>query len=98
MQDGDVVDTSDKWNQAAAFWVGLFGIVATGAMVGIGGDNYWGLAHFGGINPPSVPQWSTALLGAFAFYVALSDLVALGVIFAGAAIFVLRLPNASCAD
>ena len=44
--------TGDSWNQAAIFWVGLFGIVATGAMVGVGGDNYWAVGH---IDPPFVP-------------------------------------------
>jgi hypothetical protein len=31
------------------FWIGLMGIIATGFMVGVGGDNLWTLAYF---NPP----------------------------------------------
>src|SRR5712691_6475871 len=98
MSAGDYVDTTDAWNQAAFFWVGLFGIVATGAIVGAGGDTYWGLAHFGGMDPPFVPQRNTALLGVFVFLVGLCDLVALGVIFAGAAILVQRLRGVSSDD
>jgi hypothetical protein len=91
MSDGDYVDTKDPWNQAAFFWVGLFGIVATGAIVGVGGDGYWGLAHFGGMDPAFLPQRNTALLGVIVFLTGLCDLVALGVILAGAVILVQRL-------
>jgi hypothetical protein len=91
--DDDITD--DQWNQAAFFWVGLFGIVATGAIVGVGGDNYWGIGH---IDPPFVPQKTTALLGVFVFLVGLCDLVALGVVLAGAVILVQRLRGASGED
>jgi hypothetical protein len=91
----DNVIADDAWNQAAFFWVGLFGIVATGAMVGVGGDNYWGIGH---IDPPFVPQRTTAVLGVIVFLVGLCDLVALGVIFAGAVILVQRLGRVSSED
>lgn len=91
--DDDVTD--DSWNQAALFWVGLFGTVATGAMIGMGGDNYWGIGH---IDPPDVPQKATALLGVFVFLVGLCDLVALGIIFAAAVILVQRLRGVSTAE
>ena len=57
-------------------------------MLGVGGDNYWGIGH---IDPPFVPQRTTAALGVIVFLVGLCDLVALGVIFAGAVILVRRL-------
>lgn len=41
--DDDIAD--DSWNPAALFWVGLFGIVATGATIRVGGDNDWGIGH-----------------------------------------------------
>jgi hypothetical protein len=88
MSDGDYVDTKDPWNQAAFFAIGLFGILGTGAIVGVGDDNYWGVGH---IDPPFVPQRTTAILGVLVFLVGLSDLVALGVILAGAVIVVQRL-------
>jgi hypothetical protein len=91
--DADVTD--DSWNQAALFWVGLFGIVATGAMIGMGGDNYWGIGH---IDPPFVPQKTTAILGVLVFLVGLCDLVALGVMFAAAVIVVQRLRGVSIAE
>jgi hypothetical protein len=91
--DGDV--TGDPWNQAAFFWIGLFGIVATGAMLGMGGDNYWGIGH---MDPPFTLQRTTALLGVFVFLVGLCDLVAFGVIFAGAVILVQRLRGVSTED
>jgi hypothetical protein len=85
----------DSWNQAAYFWVGLFGIVATGVMLGAGGDNYWGIGH---IDPPFVPQRTTALLGVLVFLVGLCDIVALGVIFAGAVTLVQRFRGVSTED
>ena len=91
--DDDITD--DQWTQDAFFWVGLFGIVATGAIVGVGGDNYWGI---GQIDPPFVPQRTTAVLGVIVFLVGLCDLVALGVIFAAAVILVQRLRGASSED
>jgi hypothetical protein len=87
--------TGDSWNQAAFFWMGLFGIVATGAMLGAGGDNYWAIGH---IDPPFVPQRTTAVLGVIAFLVGLCDLVALGVIFAGAVILAQRLRGVPTED
>jgi hypothetical protein len=86
---------NDSWNQAAYFWVGLFGIVATGALLGIGGDNYWGIGH---MDPSFAPQRTTAVLGVIVFLVGLCDLVALGVMFAGAVILVQRLRGVSSKD
>ncbi|HXC79327.1 MAG TPA: hypothetical protein VNU19_20020 [Candidatus Acidoferrum sp.] len=91
--DDDIID--DSWNQAALFWVGLFGILATGAMIGVGGDNYWGIGH---IDPPFVPQKTTALLGVFVSLVGLCDLLALGVMFAAAVILVQRFRGVSAED
>jgi hypothetical protein len=91
MSDGDYVDTTDSWNQAAFFWVGLFGIVATGAIVGVGGDNYWALAHVGSLDPSLPAVRGHALMAVIALMVGLFDLIAFGVIFAGAVIVVQRL-------
>jgi hypothetical protein len=73
------------------FYIGLFGVVLSGLLVGIGGDNYWGLAHSMWFTPSALTGRYTALLGAVAFYVVLCDVVAFGVIFAGAVVFVQRL-------
>jgi hypothetical protein len=75
-----------------------FGIVVTEAIVGVGGDSYWGLAHFGGLDPPFVAQRNTAMLGVFVFLAGLCDLVANGVIFAGAVILVQRLGGVPSED
>ena len=69
------------------FWVGLAGIIATGLIVGMGGDNYWALSKVGG---------SFSFRGPLLFFlggvlVGLFDFCALGVIFAGAVIIVQRL-------
>ena len=96
MSDGDYVDTKDPWNQAAFFWVGLFGIVVTGAIVGMGGDNYWAAAH--AFDPPSGISRGAGAMGAFAFVVGLCDLVVLGVILAGAVVLVQRLGGAPGED
>ena len=96
MSDGDYVDTKDPWNQAAFFWVGLFGIVASGAIVGAGGDNYWAAAH--AFDPPSGISRGAGAMGAFAFVVGLCDLVALGVILAGAVSFAQRLGGVPSED
>jgi hypothetical protein len=84
-------DDIEQWNQAAYFWIGMFGIVVTGAIVGIGGDNYWGLAYLGSMDTSVVQSKSTAVLGVVVFLVGLCDLVAFGVIFAGAVVVVQRL-------
>ena len=89
--DRTMDDDTDQWNQTAYFWIGLFGIVATGAVIGIGGDNYWGLARLGSMDASLVPSRALALLGVVVFVVGLSDLVAFGVIFAGAVVVVQRL-------
>jgi hypothetical protein len=90
--------TYTQQNQATFFCIGLFGIVATGAMVGVGGDNYWGLARRGGPDVPNAPTESTAILGVLVFLVGLCDLVAAGVVFAAAVIVVQRLRGVSSED
>jgi hypothetical protein len=73
------------------FYIGLFGIVVSGLLVGIGGGNYWGSAHALWFTPPGATGRYTALLFVVALYVCACDIVALGVIFAGAVIIVQRL-------
>ena len=68
------------------------GVVATGAIVGVGGDNYWAVGR--AVEGPA-SQRATALLGVLVFLVGLCDLVALGVIFAGGVIVVQRLRGVS---
>jgi hypothetical protein len=80
-----------SYTSKVAFYIGLFGIVVSGLLVGIGGDNYWGLAHVMWFTPSVLTGKYTAILGAVAFYVVLSDVVAFGVVFAGAVVFVQRL-------
>jgi hypothetical protein len=80
------------------FLIGLAGIVATGVIVGMGGENYWALANG---NPPfgTAPYGShpglvtrgILLFFIFAVYGFLSDLVAFGVMFAGGVLVVQRL-------
>ena len=85
-------DDIERGNQAAFFWIGLFGIVVTGALIGIGGDNYWGLPQVGSIGDSSFATGeSAAILGVVAFLLGLCDLFAFGVIFAGAVVLVQRL-------
>jgi hypothetical protein len=84
-------DDIEQWNQTAFFWIGLFGIVVTGALIGIGGDSYWGLASHFSFGSGIGSSKSRALLGVCVFLVGLCDLVAFGVIFAGAVVVVQRL-------
>jgi hypothetical protein len=83
--------TDTQYQQVGFFWIGLLGIVATGAMVGIGGDNYWGLANFGNLDPNHESVRAFALMAVLAVLAGLCDLVAFGVIFAGGVIVVQRL-------
>jgi len=72
------------------FLIGLVGIIATGGIVGIGGDNYWSIASIEG--DPSVPTPNArVLLLAVAVMIGLSDVAAFGVIFAGFVMLVQRL-------
>jgi hypothetical protein len=78
-------------NWSVFFWVGLVGIVATGLMVGIGGDNFWALSRAGGaFGQPSLSPRGPVLFLLGVVLVAFFDLSALGVIFTGAVILVLR--------
>ncbi len=83
--------TFTQHQHAVFFWIGLFGIIATGAMVGIGGDNYWALANVGNLDPSVESVKGRALMVALAALTAWCDLVAFGIIFAGGAIGVQRL-------
>jgi hypothetical protein len=83
--------TITQYQQALFFWIGLSGIIATGAMVGIGGDNYWALASVGNLDPSVESVKGRALMVALAALTAWCDLVAFGVIFAGGVIVVQRL-------
>ena len=80
------------------FLIGLAGIVATGVIVGMGGENYWALAYGNppfGTEPfsshPGLLSKGIILFFVIAVYVAISDLVAFGVMFAGAVLVVQRL-------
>jgi hypothetical protein len=79
-------------NWSVFFWVGLVGIVATGLMVGMGSDNYWALSKAGGaFGDPSLSPRGPVLFLLGGILVGLFDLSALGVIFTGSVILVLRL-------
>ena len=72
------------------FWCGLAGILSTGAIMGIGGDNYWALANVGRFgSTPSVKGLTLMFL--IGVMVAGLDLIAIGVIFAGAVLVIQRL-------
>jgi hypothetical protein len=80
------------------FLIGLAGIIVTGVIIGMGGDNYWALANG---NPPfgtepfgSHPGLLSKGIIAFALLgvvVASCDLIAFGVMFAGGVLVVQRL-------
>jgi hypothetical protein len=80
------------------FLIGLAGIIVTGVIIGMGGDNYWALANG---NPPfgtepfgSHPGLLSKGIIAFAVLgvvVAACDLIAFGVMFAGGVLVVQRL-------
>lgn len=78
-------------NKAGFFWIGIIGIVATGAIVGIGGDNYWAIANVGSLDPSVESVKGRALMAAIAVLIGLCDLIALGVVFAGGIVVVQRL-------
>ena len=73
------------------FLIGLIGIIATGAIVGIGGDNYWAVGNIGSLDPSVPTPNGRVLMAALAALIGLFDLVAFGVIFAGCVILVQRL-------
>jgi hypothetical protein len=80
------------------FLIGLVGIVATGLIIGMGGENYWALANGNppfGTEPfgshPGLLSKGILLFFLLALCVAISDLVAFGVMFAGAVLVVQRL-------
>lgn len=74
------------------FWCGLAGVLATGVIVGMGGDNYWAFAGLGSLDPNGVPSTrGHALLFVMAVLVAGLDLIASGVILAGGVVLAQRL-------
>jgi hypothetical protein len=73
------------------FLIGLIGIIATGGIVGIGGDNYWSIASIGSLDPSVPTPNARVLLLAVAVMIGLSDVAAFGVIFAGCVLLVQRL-------
>jgi hypothetical protein len=73
------------------FWCGLIGILATGLMVGMGGDNYWGLANFGSLDASTPSAKGQALMFSLAVFAVLLDLIAIGVVVAGGVVGVQRL-------
>jgi hypothetical protein len=76
-------------NWSVFFWIGLIGIIATGLMVGMGGDKYWALSKVGGIfGEPSVSLRGPLLFFSGAVLVGLFDLSALCVVFAGGVLVV----------
>jgi hypothetical protein len=73
------------------FLIGLIGIVATGGIVAIGGNNYWSMASIGSLDPSVPTPNARVLLLALAVLIGLSDVVAFGIIFAGCVMLVQRL-------
>jgi hypothetical protein len=73
------------------FWCGLVGILATGLMVGMGGDNYWALADVGSLDRHVPSERGQALLFGLAAFAALLDLIALGVVAVGGVAGIQRL-------
>jgi uncharacterized membrane protein YjgN (DUF898 family) len=89
---------SSQGQQRLFFLIGLVGIVATGLILGMGGENYWALANGNppfGTEPfgshPGVLSKGILLFLILGVYVFLSDLIAFGVIFAGSVLVVQRL-------
>ena len=79
-------------NWSVFVWIGLIGIIATGLMVGMGGDYYWALSKVGGIfGEPSVSLRGPLFFLTGAILVGLFDLSALCVVFAGGVLVVQRL-------
>jgi hypothetical protein len=79
-------------NATFYFWCGLAGVLGTGLVVGMGGDNYWALSAFGSFDPNNVPSTrGHVLMFTLAVLVAVFDLCALGVILPGGVVFVQRL-------
>jgi hypothetical protein len=77
--------------QTLLFWMGLVGTIATGAIIGIGGDNYWAIGNVGSLQPSVGYSKGRAVMAAFGVLIAWCDVVAFGVIFAGGVIVVQRL-------
>jgi hypothetical protein len=76
---------------ALLFWIGLIGIIATGAIIGIGGDNYWAISSVGSLDPGHGSIKGHALMAALGVLIFWCDVVAFGVMFAGGVIVVQRL-------
>jgi hypothetical protein len=78
-------------NWGGFFWIGLFGIIATGLIVGMGGQNYWALSQVGNFGGGSVEPKGLVAFLIGGILVGLADICALGVIFAGGVLVVQRL-------
>jgi hypothetical protein len=73
------------------FWLGLAGIIATGLIVGMGGDNYWAFANFGSVRGPNcICARGHLLMLTVGVLVGALDLNALGLMFAAVVILVQR--------
>jgi hypothetical protein len=84
--------SEDGINWGGFFWIGLIGIIATGLIVGMGGDNFWALSKVGGIaGTQSLSHRGQILFFLGAILVGLADICAGGVIFAGGVLIVQRL-------
>jgi hypothetical protein len=80
-------------NWGGFFWIGLIGIIATGAILGAGGGNLWTLAYYNppfGFEPHIVGRGHLLLVTLVAL-IAVFDLCGFGVIFAGGVLVVQRL-------
>jgi hypothetical protein len=76
---------------ALLFWIGLIGIIATGAIIGIGGDIYWAVGNVGSLDPRHGAIKGHALMAALGVLIFWCDVFAFGVLFAGGVIVVQRL-------
>jgi len=83
--------SEDGINWGGFFWIGLIGIIATGLIVGMGGDNFWALSSVGGLGgAPSMSHRGPILFFLGAVLVGLADICATCVVFAGGVVAVLR--------
>jgi hypothetical protein len=73
------------------FWLGLAGIIATGLIVGMGGDNYWAFAHFGSLRGATcICSRGHGLMFFVGVLVGALDLNALGLMFAAVVTLIQR--------
>jgi hypothetical protein len=82
--------TFTQYQERVFFFIGLAGVIGTGAIAGVGGANYWALAN-GGTFSGHQSVRGTLLMYLAVVMVAGCDVVAGSVIFAGAVLVVQRL-------